>query len=47
MILLLEFPHGDVTLGVLKPNGNKLLDPAQKYTSWQWVLPKTKSTPSR
>ncbi len=41
MILLLESPHGDVTLGVLEPNGNKLLDPSQKYTSWQWVLPKT------
>ncbi len=41
MILLLDSPHADVTLGVLEPNGNKLLDPALKYNSWQWVLPKT------
>jgi len=41
MILLLESPHGDVTLGVLEPNGNKLLDPALKWNQWQWVLPRT------
>jgi hypothetical protein len=41
MILILESPHADVTLGVLEPNGTKLLDPANKWTRWQWLLPKT------
>ena len=41
MILILESPHADVTLGVLEPNGTKLLDPVNKWTRWQWLLPKT------
>ncbi len=41
MILILDSPHNDVTLGVLEPNGNKLLDPANKWNRWQWLLPKT------
>jgi hypothetical protein len=41
MILRLDSLKGDVTLGVLEPNGNKLLDPANKWTYWQWLLPKT------
>jgi hypothetical protein len=41
MILIMESPHADVTLGVLEPNGTKLLDPANKWTRWQWLLPKT------
>ncbi|HEX7621835.1 MAG TPA: hypothetical protein VF359_11645, partial [Anaerolineales bacterium] len=41
LILILESPHKDVTLGVLEPNGNKLLDPAKKWTRLQWLLPRT------
>jgi hypothetical protein len=40
MILRLDSLKGDVILGVLEPNGNKLLDPANKWTYWQWLLPK-------
>ncbi len=28
-------------MGVSEPDGNKLLDPANKWTNWQWLLPKT------
>ncbi len=41
MILILESPHKDVTLGVFEPNGNVLVDPAKKWTRWQAWLPKT------
>lgn len=41
MILILSSPHNDVTLAVYEPNGNVLLDPAKKWTYWQWLLPKT------
>ena len=41
MILRLDSQKGDATLGVLEPNGAKLLDPANKWTYWQWLLPKT------
>jgi hypothetical protein len=41
MILILGSQNNDVTLGVFEPNGNKLLDPANKWTRWQWLLPKT------
>jgi hypothetical protein len=41
MILILESPHKDVTLGVFEPNGNILVDPAKKWTRWQAWLPKT------
>jgi hypothetical protein len=41
MILILESPHADVTLGVFEPNGNILLDPAKKWNRWQAWLPKT------
>jgi hypothetical protein len=41
LILILESPHNDVTLGILEPNGNKLLDPAKKWTRLQWLLPRT------
>jgi hypothetical protein len=41
MILILSSPNNDVYLGVTEPDGNKLLDPAKKWTSWQWLLPKT------
>ena len=41
MILILGSPNKDVTLGVLDPNGNVLVDPANKFTRWQAWLPKT------
>jgi hypothetical protein len=41
MILLLDSPKTDVTLGVLNPDGTILLDPATKWSYWQWQLPKT------
>jgi len=41
MILLLSSPNNDVYMGVTEPNGNILLDPAKKWTDWQWLLPKT------
>ena len=41
MILIVNSPNNDVTLGVTEPDGSKLLDPAKKYTNWQWLLPKT------
>jgi hypothetical protein len=31
----------DVTLGVLNPDGTTLLDPANKWSYWQWQIPKT------
>ena len=41
MILILNSPNNDVTLGVFEPNGNALVDPANKWTHWQGLLPKT------
>jgi hypothetical protein len=41
MILIVNSPNNDVFLGVTEPDGSKLLDPAKKYTNWQWLLPKT------
>lgn len=41
MILLLGSQNNDVYFGVTEPNGNVLLDPAKKWTNWQWLLPKT------
>jgi hypothetical protein len=41
MVLILNSPANDVYLGVLEPDGNKLLDPAHKWIRWQWLLPKT------
>jgi hypothetical protein len=41
MILIVNSPNNDVYLGVTEPDGSKLLDPARKYTNWQWLLPKT------
>jgi hypothetical protein len=41
MILIVNSPNNDVTLGVTEPDGTVLLDPARKYTNWQWLLPKT------
>jgi hypothetical protein len=41
MILILDSPNNDLALGVLEPNGDKLLDPANKWNRWQWLLPRT------
>ncbi len=41
MILNVSSPHNDVTLGVTEPDGTVLLDPANKWTNWQWRLPIT------
>jgi hypothetical protein len=41
MILIMNSPNNDVTLGVFEPNGNELLNPANKWTRWQGLLPQT------
>ncbi|MGD0610395.1 MAG: hypothetical protein ABSB41_02690 [Anaerolineales bacterium] len=41
VILILYSPNNDVTLGVFEPNGNKLLDPANQWTRWEGLMPKT------
>lgn len=41
MILIMNSPNNDVTLGVFEPNGNMLLNPANKWTRWQGLLPQT------
>ena len=43
MILIVTSPNNDVYLGVTEPDGTKLLDPAKKYSNWQWLLPKTEA----
>jgi hypothetical protein len=41
MILLLESAGRKVTLGVIQPDGITLLDPANKWSYWQWRLPES------
>jgi hypothetical protein len=41
MILILNSSNNDAYLAVSEPDGNILLDPAKKWTNWQWLLPKT------
>jgi catechol 2,3-dioxygenase-like lactoylglutathione lyase family enzyme len=41
LAVIVGSPNGDAVLGVLDPNGNRLLDPASQYTYWQWQLPIT------
>ena len=41
LVLIMDSPNKDVTLGVFEPNGNILLNPANKWKSWQIVLPAT------
>ena len=41
MVLILNSPNSGAYLGVSEPDGNLLLDPAVKWTEWQWLLPKT------
>ncbi|MFH1523891.1 MAG: hypothetical protein ABIF04_02910 [Chloroflexota bacterium] len=41
MILILNSSNNGAYLAVSEPDGNALLDPAKKWTNWQWLLPKT------
>ena len=41
MILIMSSQYNDVTLGVFEPDGAVLLNPANKWTRWQGLLPKT------
>ena len=41
LMLILGSTNGDAVLGVLDPLGNRLLDPADQDTYWQWQLPLT------
>ena len=41
MVLILTSPNNDATLAVYESNGTVLLDPAKKWTNFQWLLPKT------
>jgi hypothetical protein len=41
MILILDSQYNDASLAVYEADGSVLLDPAQKWNRWQWLLPKT------
>jgi hypothetical protein len=41
MILRLDSTFGDYYLGVTSPDGSTLLDPANKWSRLQWMLPQT------
>ena len=41
MILIVKSPNNDVTLGVFEPSGKVVLNPANKWTLWQGLLPRT------
>jgi hypothetical protein len=41
MILILDSTYGDYYLGVTAPDGSTLLDPANHWNRWQWILPQT------
>lgn len=41
MILLLGSTNQDATLAVYEADGTPLLDPAKKWTNFQWLLPRT------
>ena len=41
LILIMDAPQNDVTLGVFEPNGNVVLNPANRWTKWQAILPAT------
>jgi hypothetical protein len=41
MILIMDSPNRDVTLGLFGYDGSIMLDPAAKWTNWQGVLPRT------
>ncbi len=39
LILILTSNLGDAYLGVNDPSGNVVLDPAKKWSRWQWLMP--------
>jgi len=41
LILIVNSPNKDVTLGLFGSNGSVLLSPSNKWTNWQGVLPRT------
>ncbi len=41
VILILSSPNNDLTLGIYEPDGRVLLDPKNKPTRWQGLLPRT------
>jgi len=41
MVLLLDAASKDVYLSVSEPDGTVLLSPSQKWSYWQWQLPRT------
>ena len=41
MVLILDSPNKDVTLGVLAPNGAVVVPPTNKWTRWQGLLSQT------
>jgi hypothetical protein len=41
MTLIMDSPNHDITLGVFEPDGTVLLNPANRWTNWQGVLPRT------
>jgi len=41
LILIVDSPNSDVTLGVYRANGDVMIDPAEKWTQAQWLLPAT------
>ena len=41
MILIADSPYHDLTLAVYEANGHMLLDPANHWNNWQWLLPAT------
>jgi len=43
MILIMNSPNNDLTLGVFEPNGTMLLNPTNKWTRWQGLLPQTET----
>jgi hypothetical protein len=39
IILILKSTTNDLYLGVKAPDGSTLLDPTNRWTNWQWLLP--------
>jgi hypothetical protein len=39
MVLIMDSPGSDVTIGLLGPNGAVLVDPANRWWNWQGMLP--------
>ena len=41
MVLIMDAPNHDVTLGLSAPDGSVLINPASRWTNWQGMLPAT------